>query len=283
MKCISCDKESGNSLICDDCLKKLGTTSSKRIKSKSSNSQSKYVPDNLKKVIVALRRDGKRTYKSLCEEYGVSYTSIKAWEYKYWDDDTVSVTNQSNKIQVDENTNWKKIIERKDLTEEFIIENHKNLLVYTDDVKETKRDFIGRQKKVPYITISKKDNELFSVKMTSLDNIEWNKIEINGSNLTLGPDELGFIDGHLKYRIEDKIFVKETAYKKYGFTSYIDSGLTEFWVTSPKKIYRFDTERTLKHGVKNLDYVLKRNNLFYKKDQTKEFTQWLVDNNYRKK
>lgn len=55
----------------------------------------------------------------------------------------------------------------------------------------------------------------------------------------------------------------------------------ELEVNRPTKIPCFDNRKWVKQGVKNLDYVLKKNNLYYKKYQTNEFTSWLEENVYR--
>lgn len=269
--------------ICEDCITKLGTTQLSINKTKTKKAQSKYIPENIKKVIVALRRDGKRTYKSLCEEYGVSYASIKKWEHEYWDDDTISVTIQSNKIQVDEDTDWKKIIERKDLTEEFIIENHKNLLVYTDTEYESNLEYTKRQARIPFIKIFLSSNYNFELRSNSLLNSLWNEYVLDESGLKLYPLYKSYLEGRLRFEYFESLPLDRKKLSKYGIKITESTNKLELVVNNPTKIPCFDNRRWVKHGVKNLDYVLKNNNLFYKKYQSEEFTQWLTDNGYRKK
>lgn len=186
-------------------------------------------------IIAALRISG-RSVESLKEQYGVAEKQIINYVEKYKESDTFQVTDSNtSKIK------WDQISLRSDLTESFIMENHKELLVYTDDIYETNKDFIKKQILIPLIHVNKNDSEFFKYELEPLEEVVWSRIETDGDRLSCYPNLDDFQKGYLIYRIPlNRLYIKADILRKKGFAMQTENDIKILKVSSPDKIYKGD-------------------------------------------
>ena len=231
-----------------------------------------------KELIAALSLAG-RSNESLKEQFGVAELQINSYVEKYKSDikyNIIKPLDEDNKID------WDKIIARNDLTEAYIMENHLKLRSWVDEKRETKKDFIKRQTRVPYITIHRKDYESFGVTLISIQDVIWNKIEDHDQFLRIHPDKESFKQGELIYICPEKIYVKKKHLQKRGFKDKKNAEGKKFYLTTPLKTYRKEEYEIIEKGHRTFSKVLRNNKLHIEKNRSKEFNDFLLKHNYIK-
>jgi hypothetical protein len=231
-----------------------------------------------KELIAALSLAG-RSNESLKDQFGVAELQINSYVEKYKSDikyNIIKPLDEDNKID------WDKIIARNDLTEAYIMENHLKLRSWVDEKRETRKDFIKRQTRVPYITIHRKDYESFGVTLISIQDVIWNKIEDHDQFLRIYPDKESFKQGELIYICPEKIYVKEKHLQKWGFKDKKNAEGKKFYLTTPLKTYRQEEYEIIEKGHRTFSKVLRNNKLHVEKNRSKEFNDFLLMHNYIK-
>ena len=227
-----------------------------------------------KKLIASLVISG-QSIEYIKDKYKVAERQINSYVKKYADDESFLVSS-TKKIHADEET-------KKDnnlLTEEYIMENHLKLRTYIPDKHETKKEFIKRQTRIPYLNLNLKDYEFFGVNFVDISEIKWDQSEASNNSITIYPEKEAFLSGELVYRISQKIYVKEKHLSKKGFKQKKKENGKVFYVTTPLKLYRKDYYRIVKSGYYSLDKVLKENKLHQEKKRSKAFNDFLIEHHY---
>jgi len=187
-----------------------------------------------KEIIAALRLSG-RSIDSLIEQYQVSEKQIESYVEQYKDSTRFEVTDYYTD-QID----WEKVKVRTDLTEEFIMQNHEDLIEYGEDILESRADFIKKQMTVPQIRVDKNDYEFFKYNLEPIEEVIFDSVETNMSKLVCYPVLEDFQNGKLIYRIPLKrLYIKKSILQKRGFKINSDNGIS-LYVTNPEKIYKGD-------------------------------------------
>ncbi len=232
--------------------------------------------EETKKLIASLRLDGE-SIEELKKTFMVTERQINSYVEKYRDDAYEIVPSKKKPLQT---ADWEQEVNRTDLTEEYIMRNHKKLLRHTDDRRETKAEFIVRQEELPCIVVDEKDSQFFIVINANKEYVDWGHFGEYRKRVLVYPNKEEFNTGELVYVYDKIIHVDDKILNTWGFRSKTAEEKTIFYVTNPLKIYRTSGYAIIKFGGVNLDYVLEKNKLDKEENRSREFNQWLYDKNY---
>ncbi len=299
MKCIICKvNDVEDTKLCNECVSKIGTDDG-YAKGDMLPQVAKIDPINCdeeqKKVIVTLKLEG-RTYKSLTEQYGVNTYYIKKWVEKYRNNYDVQVTNSKRQVKRLDELSKKEAIESTILTEEYIMENHQDLITLPPGIYEEKSEFLERQERYPVIEIRVKDNAEIRYTWKKQEEFDFDNIIIGDHWISITPLQGCIEKGKIEYLYNKKLLLDKKLLNKYSMNYRHEDDNTIIWFKRPLELYRGktihieatgktyftigDAPRLLEQPGKNLDYVLKRNNLHFKNRRTKVFNKWLEEKGY---
>lgn len=299
VKCIICKvNEVEDSKLCNECVSKIGTDDG-YVKGDMLPKIAKIDPTNCdekqKKIIATLKLEG-RTFKSLTEQYGVSIYYIKKWVEKYRNNYDVQVMDSKPEVKRLDELSKNEALESKDLTEEYIMENHQDLLTYPPGIYEEKSEFLERQERIPVIEIKVKDNTEFRYAWRNREEFDFDDITIGDHWISITPLQGCIEKGKIEYLYNRKLFLDKKLLNKYSMNYKHEDDNTIIWFKRPLDLYggktihtkatgktyyaTGDAPRLLEQPEKNLDHVLKNNNLHFKNRRTKVFNEWLEENGY---